>query len=91
MDLAFIKSENNPADVMTKNVSEQLFLKHSKNILGGKVDCWREDDVKSSQVGLSVNRQSDADGLERSDLLSNNQTKKEPGGTKIASNQTSNW
>ena len=91
MDLAFIKSENNPADIMTKNVSEKLFLKHSKNILGGMVDCWREDDVKSSQVGLSVNRQSDADGLERSDLLSNNQTKKEPGGTKIASNQTSNW
>jgi hypothetical protein len=43
LELKFIKSEDNPADIMTKNTNRDLFWKHQHNILTGHLPCWRED------------------------------------------------
>ena len=47
LEVRFIKSEDNPADILTKNVNKETYLKHANNILRGDLPCWRED-VKSS-------------------------------------------
>jgi hypothetical protein len=52
LTIKFVKSEDNPADIMTKNTNRDLFQKHSKNITHGTLPCWRED-VNSDQTELS--------------------------------------
>ena len=37
LDVKFVKSRSNTSDVMTKNVAEDLFLKHEKSINGGMI------------------------------------------------------
>jgi hypothetical protein len=49
----FMKSEEMPADGMTKNVPERLFQYHVPDMLNGTMRSWRED-VKMS--GLSSNQ-----------------------------------
>ena len=40
MIVKFIRSEENDSDIMTKNVTADLYLKHSKKLV------WHKDDVK---------------------------------------------
>ena len=60
LDVKFVKSRMNTSDVMTKNVKEDLFLKHEKSINGGMIEyneiemCIEDNEdilVKSVQVG----------------------------------------
>ena len=37
VDVKFVQSKNNTSDVMTKNLAEDLFLKHEKSINGGMI------------------------------------------------------
>ena len=37
IEIRFIKSENNIADILTTNVKEEMFHKHAKTINNGKV------------------------------------------------------
>ena len=37
VDMKFVQSKNNTSDVMTKNLAEDLFLKHKKSINGGMI------------------------------------------------------
>ena len=49
----FIRSEDNPSDVMTKNVKESIHDEHTHNIHNGMLllDCNRED-VKQDRVAV---------------------------------------
>ena len=47
----FVRSENNPSNIMTKNCPEKLFWKHAEAILTGTVDVWREDVNDDVEVG----------------------------------------
>lgn len=38
LDVKFVKSRSNASDIMTKNVVEELFLKHEKSINGGMIE-----------------------------------------------------
>ena len=38
LDIKFVKSRMNTSDIMTKNVKEDLFLKHQKSINGGTIN-----------------------------------------------------
>ncbi len=49
LELKFVKSENNPADIMTKNTNRELFLLHQHQLLTGTLPCWRED-VNSDRI-----------------------------------------
>ena len=46
LDIRFKRSEDNSADIMTKNTQKELFEKHTKDIRTGSLTCWKED-VKS--------------------------------------------
>ena len=37
VDVKFVQSKDNTSDVMTKNLAEDLFLKHEKSINGGMI------------------------------------------------------
>jgi hypothetical protein len=54
----FIKSEDNPSDIMTKNVNRESYLKHVDNILKGNLPCWRED-VKSTLINTTTEYEAD--------------------------------
>ena len=43
LKVLFVRSEQNYADLLTKNLSEGAFEKHVAEILQGNVKCWRED------------------------------------------------
>jgi hypothetical protein len=43
LNIKFIKTENNTADIMTKNVNKESFIKFTKELLTGNLPCWRED------------------------------------------------
>jgi hypothetical protein len=43
----YIRSEDNPSDILTKNVKQQTHDRHATNILNGTIDCWNREDVKS--------------------------------------------
>ena len=53
IDVQYIRSEDNPADIMTKNTSETDFTRHMKRITEGElwelVDTRREN-VKNTRV-----------------------------------------
>jgi hypothetical protein len=46
IEVRFKRSEDNSADIMTKNTSKELFEKHTTAIRNGNLTCWKED-VKS--------------------------------------------
>ena len=46
IDIRYVRSENNPADIMTMNKTKDIYQKHSDNIRSGSLACWKED-VKS--------------------------------------------
>ena len=41
--LIFVKSDDNEADIMTKNAAATIFAKHAKAIQTGTIERWRED------------------------------------------------
>ena len=43
LEVKFIRSEENPADIMTKNTCQKLFKKHSYKVITGHLTCWREN------------------------------------------------
>ena len=43
LDVKFVKSRSNTSDVMTKNVAEDLFLKHEKSINGGMISYNKKE------------------------------------------------
>ena len=45
LDVKFVKSRLNASDIMTKNVVEELFLKHEKSINGGMIEYNEKDMV----------------------------------------------
>ncbi|KAI2499613.1 Reverse transcriptase (RNA-dependent DNA polymerase) [Fragilaria crotonensis] len=49
LNVQFIRSEENAADILNKNCPEKLHTKHAKNIRDGTLDCWRED-VEDSRL-----------------------------------------
>ncbi|KAI2509134.1 GAG-pre-integrase domain [Fragilaria crotonensis] len=60
LNVQFIRSEENAADILNKNCPEKLHTKHAKNIRDGTLDCWREDVEDSrlldkSSTGETVN------------------------------------
>jgi hypothetical protein len=42
----YVKSENNPSDLLTKNVKQQIHDWHASSILNGTIDCWDKEGVK---------------------------------------------
>jgi hypothetical protein len=46
LEVRFKRSEDNSADIMTKNTPKELHEKHTANIRNGTLTCWKED-VKS--------------------------------------------
>ena len=43
LDMKFVKSRLNASDIMTKNVTEDLFLKHQKSINGGMIEYNKKE------------------------------------------------
>ncbi len=38
-----VRSKNNPSDLLTKNVGQQIHDRHAENILNGTVNCWNRN------------------------------------------------
>ena len=49
IQVTFIRSEKNYADVLTKNVIDRIFTPHAKAMIYGVVSGWREDVGKGEQ------------------------------------------
>ena len=47
LQVKFIKSKNNAADILNKNAVEWLPTKHATNIRQGTIECWREGVVNT--------------------------------------------
>ncbi len=43
IDIRFVRSEDNPADIETKNTDNKTHEKHAKAIRNGIMKCWMED------------------------------------------------
>ena len=56
LQVKFVRTENNPADIFTKHVTEQIFSKMSLEMRLGQIGCWREDDKNDDilTVGVTV-------------------------------------
>jgi hypothetical protein len=50
LDVRFKRSENNSADIMTKNTTRDVHDKHSKSIRKGTSQLWKEDVKQDSSV-----------------------------------------
>jgi hypothetical protein len=50
LDVRFKRSENNSADIMTKNTTRDIHEKHSKSIKKGTLEFWKEDDKQDFSV-----------------------------------------
>jgi hypothetical protein len=48
IEVRFIRSEENAADIETKNTDGKTFEKHTASIRNGILKCWMED-VKAAQ------------------------------------------
>jgi hypothetical protein len=59
LELKFVKSEDNPADIMTKNTNRDLFQKHQYQIVSGHLPCWREDVNSGGIIKDSNNNKQD--------------------------------
>ena len=78
LEVNFTKSENNYADILTKNVTQELFKKHSDQIDKGElkyeirengelvmmVNEERKDDTKKRHLCLCCNKQQESDSEE---------------------------
>ena len=47
ISFVYIRSEDNPSDLLTKNVKQQVHDRHASSILNGTISCWNREDVKS--------------------------------------------
>jgi hypothetical protein len=43
VEVKFVRSEENSADILNKNCPEKLHTKHATMIRTGNLNCWRED------------------------------------------------
>ena len=43
LEVKFVGTEDNPADIFTKNVPENIFSKVRSQMVSGRIECWRED------------------------------------------------
>ena len=77
LDVNFVKSRMNISDVMTKNVKEDLFLKHEKSINGGMIEynkkeiCIEDNEnilVKSIQVGNDCDDEAKREDVEDTEI-----------------------
>jgi hypothetical protein len=50
VNIRFVGTEDNPADTLTKNVSEKIFNKFCPDIMNGTLTCWREDVARYNDV-----------------------------------------
>jgi hypothetical protein len=50
LDVRFKRTENNSADIMTKNTTRDIHDKHSKSIRNGTLEFWKEDVKQDSSV-----------------------------------------
>jgi hypothetical protein len=50
LDLRFKRSENNSADIITKNTTKDIHDKHIKQIRNGTLSFWKEDVKQDSSV-----------------------------------------
>jgi hypothetical protein len=58
IELVFIRSENNVADILTKPLGKRLFEKHSDKLLngfGGSIESLFEDSASFAEVNSSIN------------------------------------
>ena len=55
INIRYIRSENNPADIMTKNTGKDLYQKHTEAVRTGSLACWKED-VKSDPTVTMFDR-----------------------------------
>jgi hypothetical protein len=50
LDVGLKRSENNSADIMTKNTTRDVHEKHSKSIRKGTLEFWKEDVKQDASV-----------------------------------------
>jgi hypothetical protein len=50
LDVRFKRSENNSADIMTKNMTRDVHDKHSKSIRKDTLEFWKEDVKQDTSV-----------------------------------------
>jgi hypothetical protein len=50
LDVRFKRSENNAADIMTKNTTREVHDKHTQKIRNGTLPFWKEDVKQDSSV-----------------------------------------
>jgi hypothetical protein len=50
LDVRFKRSENNSADIMTKNTTREVHDKHTQHIRNGTLLFWKEDVKQDSSV-----------------------------------------
>ena len=57
LEIKFIRSENNPSDIMTKNAAATIFDRHARALQTGTIERWREDDnMGTSEKGHAVSK-----------------------------------
>ena len=57
VEVRYVKSEINLADILTKNVKEEIFEKHAKMIIEGKVKYkTKEEKVNETKNEFKANR-----------------------------------
>jgi hypothetical protein len=50
LDVRFKRSENNPADIMTKNTPREIHDKHTQKVRDGTLPFWKEDVKQEGSV-----------------------------------------
>jgi hypothetical protein len=65
IEVRFVKSEDNVADCLTKNLPLRDFEKHSKALKLNRLSAWRED-VKCAGLGRSADVQTRDAGPDQS-------------------------
>jgi hypothetical protein len=58
LDVRFKRSENNSADIITKNTTREVHDKHTQQIRNGTLPFWKEDVKQDSSVTESTKSQS---------------------------------
>jgi hypothetical protein len=62
LDVGFKRSENDSADIMTKNATREVHDKHTQQIRNGTLPFWKEDVKQDSSVTEFTKSQSLATG-----------------------------
>jgi hypothetical protein len=60
LDVSFKRSENNSADIMTKNTTKDIHDKHIQNIRHGSLSLWKQDVKQDSSVTEFTHSQTSA-------------------------------